>query len=114
MEWNQGKKVIYHDGSEDSVITFDFKQAIHLFLRDSTLMYGDNMVFIGNTPYNSIPKNCSTYSDINISDRYLQIQNYKPLYPNEVKIPIQLYVDKANIDQKGTINFKPLMFTLGW
>ena len=77
-------------------------------------MSDNNMLFSGNTPFHSIDTNSGSYSDLNSSDRYKQIQAYKPLHQNEVRIPLILYVDKANIDDKGTINFEPIMYTLGW
>ena len=77
-------------------------------------MSNENMLFTGNTPYQSIPSNSEVYSDINSSDRYLQIQLYKPLHHIKAYLLILLNVDKANIDDKGTINFEPIMYTLGW
>ena len=70
--------------------------------------------FLVTPPFESIDTISGTYSDLNSSDRYVQIQSYKPLHPNEVRVPLILYVDKANIDDKGTINFEPIMYTLGW
>ena len=110
------KKKTYrtHDGTNDEVIIFDFRQSLLSLLRDTSLMTDDNMLFTGTSPYDSIDENNDDYSDINSSERYAQIQSYKPLQPDEVRIPLILYVDKANIDEKGTINFEPLMYTLGW
>ena len=110
------KKKTYrtHDGTNDEVIIFDFRQSLLSLLRDTSLMTDDNMLFTGTSPYDSIDENNDDYSDINSSERYAQIQSYKPLRPDEVRIPLILYVDKANIDEKGTINFEPLMYTLGW
>ena len=109
----QKTKYKTHDGLEDEVVTFDFKQSLLSLLRDKSLMSDDNMLFSGNTPFDSIDTSCDIYSDLNASDRYVQIQSYKPLHPNEVRVPLILYVDKANIDDKGTINFEPIMYNLG-
>ena len=82
MVWNPKKKFTLHDGSEDTVVTFDFKQSLLSLLRDSSLMSDENMLFSGDTPYESSTLNCEIYSDINSSDRYHQIQSYKPLHSN--------------------------------
>ena len=103
----QRKKYKTHDGSEDKVVTFDFKQSLLSLLCDKTLMSDNNKLFSGNTPFYSIDTKSGSYSYLNSSDRYKQIQIYKPLHQNEVRIPLILYVDKANIDDKGTIIFEP-------
>ena len=77
-------------------------------------MTDDNMLFTGTSPYNSIDENNDDYSEINSSERYTQIQSYKLLLKDEVRVPLILYVDKENIDEKSTIHFEPLMYTLGW
>ena len=66
-------KFTLHDGSEDTVVTFDFKQSLLSLLCDSSLMSDENMLFSGDTPYDSSTLNCEIYSDINSSDRYHQI-----------------------------------------
>ena len=53
----QRKKYKTHDGSEDEVVTFDFKQSLPSLLRDKSLMSDDNMLFSGDTPFNSIDIN---------------------------------------------------------
>ena len=70
--------------------------------------------FLVTPPFDSIDTSSDTYSDLNSSDRYVHIQFYKLLHPNEVRVPLILYVDKANIYNKGTIDFEPIMYTLGW
>jgi hypothetical protein len=47
----QRKKYKTHDGSEDEVVTFDFKQSLLSLLRDKFLMSDDNMLFSGDTPF---------------------------------------------------------------
>ena len=76
----QRKKYKTHDGSEDKDVTFDFKQSLLSLLHDKTPMSDNNMLFSGNTPFHSIDTNCGSYSDLNSSDIYKQIQTYKPFH----------------------------------
>ena len=82
-----------HDGRKDEVITFDFRQSLLSLIRDPTLMSDNNMLSTGSSPYHSIPDNNDDYSEINTSERYLQIQSYKPLLKDEVRVLLLLYVD---------------------
>jgi hypothetical protein len=99
-------------GTKVDLVTYDAAACIESLLTDPRLKDAD-FLFYDNDPYAEVPEHIPMYGDINTGRAHVEaVRKYKK-EPNQVVLPIIMYIDGATTGQMKDMPITALKMTLG-
>lgn len=105
------QKLVYLPATQThcQMTIFNFQQQLMSLLTNERLMAAQNLI-IG-PPSNE--EQHQYYGEINTSDWYNKTKEELCKEPNDLLVPIILFIDETTIDNAGGLHLEPVKFTLG-
>ena len=108
------KEVYLSHGARIPVVYFLFRASIASLLSNADLMKDKNLLLNPNNPFDSMPDDGSTLSELNSGWWYRETCQMFSLQPHkDILLPIILFIDGSTINKYGKMSVKPITFTLG-
>ena len=98
----QTQRLLLPSNNIVSVTRFDFGAQLYSLLTDQKLMQPENLIF-GDDPHRRVPPPLQShvFNDVETSKWYYETQQKVCVSPNDVLIPLILYIDKTYVRGKG-------------
>lgn len=119
VRYNMEKKLPYvkpvklpHSGQNLDLVCHDAYGCIESLLTDPRLT-DDDFWFFGNDPFGDPPESVDTITDLHTGMAYREAHKQYKKKPNQIPLPVPLYLDGANTGQMKNMPITALKMTLG-